>query len=81
MKAHVSFRVVENIQRVVDDHDICYSNNLFESSVAIRVKKKSHVTKELIERLVRKHLVARRLPERITVAKIVVTFIWYEDEQ
>lgn len=81
MKAHVSFRVVENVQRVVEDHDVCYSNNLFESSVAIRVKQKSQLTKEMIDRLVRKHLVGKKLPQRVSKAKIVVTYIWFEDEK
>lgn len=81
MKVHVSFRMIENVQRVVEGYDVCYANNLFESSVTIRVKRKSRVTKEMIERLIRKYLDGKKLPSRVCKAKIVVTHTWFEDEK
>jgi hypothetical protein len=91
---NVSFRCVENVQRVVEDRDVCYANNLYEDNFdipkadpsllsnvvgAARDAAPTRTTREYIIKQIRKRLKKMELPKKIyKESTIVITYMWDE---
>lgn len=91
---NVSFRCVENVQRVVEERDVCYANNLYENNFdipkadpalfanvvgAAREAAPHRTTREYLIKQIRKRLKKMGLPKKIhKESTIVITYMWDE---